>query len=309
MIAKDNYPDYILELARKNNWKTIKPVTKGWSSDKKYFVQDTEGFNYLLRISEGIDYSRKEAEYNRIVAISKLNINSSLPIGFGYCNDKKNVYILLSWVEGKDAHISIPLLPKEQQYISGYKAGIILDKIHRIKSQNLQTETWEQKYSKKVFSRINLYNNCPIKLEYGNKIISYLENNLDLLHNRPITLQHGDFHIGNFILNDNSEIGIIDFNRSSYGDPWEEYDRFYFTWTVSKEFAKGQIHGYFNNNIPENFFKLMALYSAVNIISSILWAIPFGEKDVTIMIKYAGQIYNSYHGFETTIPDWYTLNS
>lgn len=67
-------------------------------------------------------------------------------------------------------------------------------------------------------------------------------------------------------------------------EPWEEYDRYIFTWRVSIPFAIGYIHGYFDNNVPDEFFRLMSLYNAANIIASIPWAIPFGEVDINNML-------------------------
>ena len=100
-------------------------------------------------------------------------------------------------------------------------------------------------------------------------------------------------------------IGVIDFNRCSYGDPWEEYDRFVFTWRRSAAFASGQIHGYFPDQVPDGFFPLLALYNAVQMVASIPWAIPFGDEQVRVMLDNAAAVFESYSGFTMTIPEWY----
>lgn len=100
-------------------------------------------------------------------------------------------------------------------------------------------------------------------------------------------------------------MGIIDFNRSEYGDPWREYDRFIFTWGESLEFANGQIHGCFDNNVPDEFLKLMALYGARNLIASVLWAARFGEKELKVAFRNIEKVYDSYNGFSTSIPNRY----
>lgn len=58
----------------------------------------------------------------------------------------------------------------------------------------------------------------------------------------------------------NNKIEVIDFNRYDFGDPWEEFNRIVFSVHVSIPFVLGQINGYFNNSVPDKFFKLMALY-------------------------------------------------
>jgi hypothetical protein len=34
-----------------SEYKTVEPITKGWSKDKKYCITKEEGIKYLLRIS------------------------------------------------------------------------------------------------------------------------------------------------------------------------------------------------------------------------------------------------------------------
>ncbi|MBQ2891834.1 MAG: phosphotransferase [Bacilli bacterium] len=48
--------------------------------------------------------------------------------------------------------------------------------------------------------------------------IKYINNNRHLLKGRPNTLQHGDYHIGNIMINKNQELVVIDFDRDDYGD-------------------------------------------------------------------------------------------
>ena len=59
-------------------------------------------------------------------------------------------------------------------------------------------------------------------------IISYLEKQLPLLQQRPVVYQHGDFHVGNFIYLPTRQVGVIDFNRWDFGDPYEEFYKLQF---------------------------------------------------------------------------------
>lgn len=82
-------------------------------------------------------------------------------------------------------------------------------------------------------------------------------------------------------------------------------DRFVFTWSISQEFANGQLHGYFDNNVPDEFFRLMALYSARNLIASIPWSLQFGEKELKVAFENIEKVSNSYNGYKNYIPNWY----
>jgi aminoglycoside phosphotransferase (APT) family kinase protein len=137
-------------------------------------------------------------------------------------------------------------------------------------------------------------------------LLRFINDNVRYLKNRPQALQHGDFHPGNLILTPKKTIGVIDFNRTDYGDPWEEYVRLTtFSKSVSVSFARGQIAGYFDGEVPEMFFRLTALYSALDAHFAINWAIPFGQQEIEYTLRRSQEIFEDYRGFETCIPVWY----
>lgn len=49
----------------------------------------------------------------------------------------------------------------------------------------------------------------------------------------------------------------------------------------------------------------MALYIASNALSSVPWAIPFGEKEVGTMLNNIDEMLKYYDYFNTFIPNWY----
>lgn len=121
-----------------------------------------------------------------------------------------------------------------------------------------------------------MYHECLYKFEGADNYITYLNNNRHLLARRPQCFQHGDYHIGNMMIEKN-KIVIIDFDRYDFGDPWEEFNRIVWCVQVSPLFATGLINGYFENEVPMEFWDLLALYISNNMISSIPWAIQFGH--------------------------------
>ena len=73
----------------------------------------------LLRLSDISLYEQKKKEYEVISKFSKLGFEMSKPISFGICNDKKNVYMLLSWINGVDLSEALPKLSEEEQLATG----------------------------------------------------------------------------------------------------------------------------------------------------------------------------------------------
>lgn len=294
------------DIEHYSNWKTIKHIDKGWSDDKKFYIEDIKGSRFFLRVASISKYSRKKEEFEMISKMFKSNINMSKPMDFGVCNSRKNCYTLFSWIDGEDAETKIQLFSREKQFLIGYETGKMVKKIHLTESIERDL-TWSEKYNKKINRIINDYKNCSIKIPNSKNILKYIEDNRHLLDSRLETIQHGDFHIGNMVIDDDEKIGIIDFNRCDYGDPWEEFNRLPFSVNASLDFARGQVDGYFNGKIPDEFFKLTALYIGVNILSSVPWAIKYGKAEVDFMMNSAKEMLTYYDDFKRYIPSWYEV--
>jgi serine/threonine-protein kinase len=291
-----------MNILENESWKKIELLNKGWSSDKKYYVEDKNDSKYLLRVSDISELDIKRKDFNLTKKIANQGVKMSIPVDFGTF-DKNSVYMLFSWVEGEDLENVLSQYNNKKKYDLGYQAGIILKKIHECKISEEMMD-WSVKFNKKIDRNIKTYSDCPIKYDGAEKIINYINNNRYLLDGRPQVLQHGDFHPGNMIIN-NNEISIVDFNRMGVGDPWEEFNRITFSAILSGEFASGMINGYFNNCVPNDFFKLMALYVGCSQLSSISWAVSFGEDEVAYMVNQAQLVLEWYMDYTSIIPTWY----
>ena len=98
---------------------------------------------------------------------------------------------------------------------------------------------------------------------------------------------------------------IIDFNRNDFGDPWEEFNRIVWSAQTAPAFASGMVDGYFSSAVPLEFWKLLALYICSNTLGSLPWAIPFGEKEISVMQRQAAEVLCWYDGMKQVIPSWY----
>ena len=77
----------------------IKPIDKGWSKDRKYYVETAGGDRMLLRISDIAEYENKKAEYGMAERAYGFGVPTSKPPDFGLCNGKTTVYFLSGWSE------------------------------------------------------------------------------------------------------------------------------------------------------------------------------------------------------------------
>lgn len=277
-------------------------IEKGWSGDLKYHVTDENGTHYLLRISGDDTYDAKLGEFNMMKKLEDLGIPMCRPIEFGVCDE--GVYSLQSWINGHDAEDVIPTLSSKQQYDYGFEAGEILKTIHTIKAPDDQID-WETRFNKKIDRKIKGYTECPLKYENGDLFIDFINENRYLLKNRPQVYQHGDYHIGNMMTDNSGQLVIIDFQRNDYGDPWEEFNRIVWSAQASAYFASGIVDGYFQNNVPLDFWKLLALYISSNTLSSLYWALPFGQREITTMRNQAKEVLEWYDNMKDPTPTWY----
>lgn len=277
-------------------------INKGWSKDKKYLVADEQGSKYLLRISSMELYERKKKQFEYMKQVAVFNVPMCKPVSFGICDE--GVYSVQSWIDGIDAEENMPKMTADEQYLYGFEAGRILKEIHKIPAPD-GVESWETYFNRKADRKIKMYSECPIKYENGKAFIDYINSHRHLLKNRPRTYQHGDYHIGNMMIGNDKKLYIIDFDRDDFGDPWEEFNRIVWCAQSTPLFATGMVNGYFDNNVPYEFWELLALYISSNMLSSIPWAIPFGEKQVNVMINQAKDVFSWYDNMKNPIPTWY----
>ena len=277
-------------------------IEKGWSGDKKYCAMDESGGSFLLRISSPEQYERKKTEYELMKRVAALGIPMCQPLEFGI--SEEGVYSVQSWIDGIDAEENIHHFSEREQYNYGFEAGKILKEIHKIPAPS-DIEDWEPFFNRKIERKIQAYNNCALKYEKGQEIINYINSHRGLLKNRPRTYQHGDYHIGNMMIGKDKNLYIIDFNRNDFGDPWEEFNRIVWCAESAPLFATGMVNGYFNNDVPEEFWELLALYICVNTIASLPWAIPFGNKKIKTMIDQSNTVLSWYKNLTDVVPSWY----
>lgn len=277
-------------------------INKGWSGDKKYCVSDNQGNKFFLRISPSERYKRKKTEYEFMCQAAALHVPMCAPLEFGLCEE--GVFSIQTWIDGIVAEEDIQNLTSEEQYFYGLEAGKILKKIHKIPAPK-GIEDWEVFFNRKADHKIKMYEECPVKYENGQVFINYINAHRHLLRGRPSTFQHGDYHIGNMMIGNDKQLYIIDFDRYDFGDPWEEFNRIVWCAQAAPLFAAGIVNGYFDHHVPMKFWELLALYISSNTLSSLPWAVPFGKKQIQVMVTQATDILNWYDNMEHPVPTWY----
>ncbi|NQG98375.1 phosphotransferase [Streptococcus suis] len=278
------------------------PLTKGWSTDRKYKVQLEDGRLGLLRIAERPAYEAKRLEFQLVEKLFGLGLPVAEPLSFWA--DDLSVSTLYEWVEGQDMNDLATSLSEQTLYELGCQSGQFLRTLHALPIDQSQRD-WNSFYQAKSDSKLAAYQAASHSYPNGQAMIDFVQTNRHLLEGRPIAYHHGDFHTGNFLLGRDGKLKILDFDRYDIGDPWEEFNRLIFTADLSPAFARGQVDAYFDGAIPEELWRLLALYLTVNSLGALSWAERIDPDQVPLMQEQAATISEWYADFTRWVPTWY----
>jgi len=287
---------------------TYEPLNKGWSSDKKYIIETTKGEKLLLRVADLAEQNRKKAEYLMAERVYNLGVPTPKPLDFGLCEDGRNVYSLFGWLVGEDAAAVLPSISEIEQFVFGTKAGEILQKMHTLPAPK-NVESWAVWFWQKVQDRIDFYHANPIKSDNGDVIVRHLQENKNLLNNRPQTFNHGDFNVSNMIITPNKQIGVIDFNydNKDHGDPWWEFDPPMHGWGSEPlpHFYTGFIKGYFGGEPPSEFFEIFSFYQAYDALAALCDTLIGEQGEPADGKRHMENILRWFDNMRNSVPMWY----
>lgn len=292
------------EIPIYNTFAKIKPIEKGMSGDKKYYIETVDGKHLLLRIADFSVLNQKKDEFELAKKMFSLGIPMPVHIDFGICNSGKSVYTLLSWIDGDEVELVLHRLSTSEQYTLGFKSGEILRKIHTLSKQKCEID-WSTRYFAVIDERLDAFLSEGIPFDGDKIILNYLKENKHLLKNRPQCYHHGDYHMGNLIQSKDGHLSVIDWHTvdfDNYGDPWYEFNRIGIEYPA---FASGQIDGYFLDNIPETFWRLLAYYLSASAITSIVWAKYYAPDRINAILNLNLDIICWFDNMKNLIPSWY----
>jgi aminoglycoside phosphotransferase (APT) family kinase protein len=282
-------------------------IHKGYSNDRKYIVYDDQGRSrYLLRTYRIEDDANKQGEFERLRMMEIHEVRCSRPIAIGTLPAEGLGYMVLTYIEGEDCAEGLPRLTDDEQYRVGLQAGKELRKMHMIQCPD-PIASWHDRMNAKHNRYRVKYAACGIAINRNEKLLAFIDDNLHLMQGRPNLFQHDDYHPSNLIMEDAMFTGIIDFNRSDWGDPIHEFVKVgMFSAEVSAPYSIGQIHGYHDNIEPSaSFWRLYSLYLAMTLISSVVWILQVKPDERESMLAKIHTVMDDHDGFEQIVPRWY----
>ncbi|WP_455223801.1 phosphotransferase family protein [Granulicatella sp.] len=280
-------------------------IQKGYSEEMKYKVKTDK--NYFLKISPLSFTNKKDLEVKYISALEKeIKFPKLVEMKF----EINSILSLYEWIDGVDIREYASKLTEEELYQYGMQAGAFLKKIHSIPIEE-PSVNWQEYYIQKSKKYIHSFRKLNENFAEIEMFIDFIQSHRPLLKDRPISLCHGDYHVGNMMIElETKKLVIIDFGSLEIGDPMEEFNRMIWTAQLSEDFATGFVNGYFDGEkIPDIFWKLMAYYMACDVVGSIPWAINYGNDQLITMLERAKLVLDWFDDFERVIPKFYKGNN
>ncbi|PEX64185.1 aminoglycoside phosphotransferase [Bacillus cereus] len=283
----------------------IEEISKGFSPDKKYIITNANNEKYLFRTGDIKEYERKKIEFQILNEMVKRNVQAQRPIEIGILEEEGVCYSIFSYLEGEDAKKLLPTYSPKEQYDIGIEAGKDLAKMHTYEPPN-NILPWYERAMKKHSKYVEAYKTCGINIKNDDKIIKFIEENEIYLKNRPNRFQHDDFHLENIIVRDGKYVGVVDFNGYDWGDPIHDFVKIaLFARDISIPYSIGQIEGYFNRKIPEEFWKLYTVYVGMTVFSSVVWTLLAAPHMLDDMLERLTIVLEDHNNFELSKPIWF----
>jgi len=254
---------------------SIEPLDAGYSSDTKFVLYINASPAFVLRIAPIAHEARRRRDFVALGELRARGVRSSEPVALGLAEGGALVYTVLRYVAGTDGEVALPEMTDAACYEAGVEAGGELRKVHAAPTPRLPN--WAAERRAKYVTRSAAVRERGLGFAGETEAEAFVRRNLPLLDEAAIVFQHDDFHPANVVLRDGRFVALIDFNRSDYGDAYEEFRKLpWFTLPVSRPFAHGCLVGYFEaSEPPPDFWPRYTLHVAMSSWDSVLWAADF----------------------------------
>ena len=268
-------------------------------TDRKFCVETTWGKKRLLVIHTTEHYDWLENDFRMCDYIASSGINVMQPVSMGTFREKALAYQLYTWFDGVDLAEALTRMNPAEQFSAGKKTGELLRKLHTLPPM-WEAEPWGIRFRRKVQEEIQVYNDNPNKFRSGDLLVRYLQDNLELVDNRPQMFVHGDFNCGNLMFLPDGQIGIIDLGwGNNCNDPWWDFREMTCHPKQSANFSTGLTKGYFEGEPPLEFFRLLSYYLAFGVLGE--FRDYTGEDDP----EWVKTTLNWFDDMRNPMPTWY----
>jgi len=282
----------------------IESVTEGKAIEPSFRVQ-TNQCAYFAKFSLSKRFTQADIEGFKAVNANAGNVVLCAPFVSIECPDIGRQLNVYEWISGQNLRSKLALCSKNDCCEYGYQAGQLLHSIHQLSFDNAMN-------SFKVFNQLesclNYIDSSGFTFGKSFEYRTYIEDNYDiLLCNNSCSFVHMDFKPKNMILTEPGRIVVVDLDSSCIGDPWLDFYNTSFSMYWSKElFNSALIRGYFDDRIPDAFWKYFKVLSAFSLIQNTAWLLR--RNGLSYIRQIEDYLWDTYFSFDSLVPMWFTQN-
>ncbi|MGM7683242.1 aminoglycoside phosphotransferase family protein [Cytobacillus sp. Hm23] len=279
--------------------KHAKLIHEGFSEDEKWNVDEC----YLLRFYPKSNIETLTRQANLIEQAYESGCQVPNVYDLGVWEDTP--YMIVDYVKGENAELMMDKLTEDEQYELGKEVGELLSKLHAVPIAE-PSVCWDELWTNRVERLSPQYKEIFHDSSRHLYVIDFINDNLALMNNRPVAIQHYDLHPANIIVKHKKLAGMIDLQKITIADPYHEFYKMeYFTTPISQAYARGIIDGYHQDGVPTLFWQLHRLYAAIHIISAEVWGhkVALDQKDK--FMRHTLRTLDEWDDFKREIPSWY----
>lgn len=130
----------VTDIPMYDTFTKIRPIEKGMSGDKKYYIETEGNKRLLLRVADISEYEQKKTEYELMKKMVSIGVPMPVTIDFGICNADKNVYTLLEWIDGQEVEEIVPTLREDGEKIQVQRNDVLKRINKKLETAGLNTE-------------------------------------------------------------------------------------------------------------------------------------------------------------------------
>lgn len=273
---------------------------KASCEDKDYIIKVIEG-----KVSASGNLENRVLWYQTLAKIRQNHNYLLVPIWCKIYNG--HIVTVTDWIYGEQLDSVFKANPELMVSI-GKRIGKYIREIH---NQEFVKNTLKDKgvtINPAIISltetRINEVCSNGITFASIDKAIDYLKNNLDQISEERAAIVHNDLRPENFILKD-TDILLFDFDSGMITDCYGDFTYL----TVMSEsyyrpFSYALIMSYFNDNIPDDFWKVNLFYSILKLLD---YAITKYKLKGTMVIQQAKNFIETFDDYRSVEPTWWKM--
>ena len=284
----------MLELVKNIEFIKNKNLRVEKINDKEFFLEN-EKEKFILNLFPYGKFSKINKIFDCLNNLSNNFSNISYE-DIGILDDKFCYRIIPFVVDEKNS------LSDDDAYKIGFEIGRFIFEYHK-SFQGADCGRWNKHYNYRINKFLHKYGLGKYRGNLEYVLFDFLERNRYCLKERTCTTIIGINGLEDIKISKDGKFQIIEEYKFLRSDSYFEFSNMNLYHENNSSLLTGVVNGYFDNNVPRAFFKLLGVYTIIeNLYDIFVENKNVDDEYITEKIK---EINDVYDGFSSIYPIWY----